>query len=130
MEPILSIRNLKTFFPVKNNRQEKQVVRAVNDVDLDVFPGEVLGVVGESGSGKSTLAYTIMGMYPQAEGTLIYRGKELPLQSRKRPIEVKKSLQLVFQDPGSSLNPSQTVGEIVPYERIIKFLLKYPAIPM
>lgn len=111
-EPMITIRDLKTYFPIAGSR-EKQVVRAVDGVDLDIYKGEIIGLVGESGSGKSTLAYTVMGMYPNASGEVRYKGELLDLNSRKRSKQMKKELQIVFQDSGSSLNPSQTVGEII-----------------
>lgn len=112
-KPILSVRNLKTYFPVSSNYGEKTYVHAVDGVDLDVFKGEVLGLVGESGSGKSTLAYSVMGMYKNATGRIEYKGQKIDCFGKKRPKWFKKEVQLVFQDPGSSLNPSQTVGEIL-----------------
>lgn len=110
-EPILSIRDLKTYFPVAGRRDA--VVRAVDGIDLDLYKGEILGLVGESGSGKSTLAYSVMGMYKNTTGRVIYKGEEIRLTGKRRPKHFKKDLQLVFQDPGSSLNPAQTVGEIL-----------------
>ncbi|GAF84898.1 unnamed protein product, partial [marine sediment metagenome] len=71
------------------------------------------GLVGESGSGKSTVAYTVVGMYRPTEGKIIYRGKNIGQESRKRPKELRKDIQIVFQDPGTSLNPRRTIRQIL-----------------
>jgi peptide/nickel transport system ATP-binding protein len=85
-------------------------LKAVDDVSLDIAKGEIVGLVGESGSGKSTLAYTVAGMYQPTAGSITYEGSEL---GKKRGLDVKKSIQIVFQDPGSSLNPQHTIQQIL-----------------
>ena len=103
---ILAIRGLKKYFHTRHG-----VVRAVDGVDLSLHEGETLGLVGESGSGKSTVAYNVIGMYRPTEGKLIYQGKELGAKGRPRPLRQKGEIQIVFQDPGSSLNPRRTIGQ-------------------
>jgi len=101
-EKILEIKNLKTYFPLTRGL----VVKAVDNVSLELNRGETLGLVGESGSGKSTLAYTLVGMYAATEGEMIYKGKKL---TPKRSLKQKGDIQNVFQDPGSSLNSRRSI---------------------
>lgn len=104
-EKMMEIRGLKKHFPLGN----KQVVKAVDGVDLDIYKGETLGLVGESGSGKSTIAYMAVGMYGVTGGTLLYKGDDLTAQGTRRTLRQKGDIQIVFQDPGSSLNARRTV---------------------
>lgn len=101
-EKILEIRNLKKYFPLKKG----QVVKAVDNVSLELNRGETLGLVGESGSGKSTIAYTLVGMYAATDGEMIYKGEKL---TPKRSLAHKGEIQIVFQDPGSSINPRRSI---------------------
>jgi len=77
------------------------------------YLGETFGLVGESGSGKSTVAYTTIGMYRPTEGTINFRGQDLFPRRKKRPLSLRKEIQIVFQDPGSSLNPRQNIQQIL-----------------
>lgn len=104
-EKIMEIRGLKKYFPLKNG----QVVKAVDGVDLTIYEGETLGLVGESGSGKSTIAYMAVGMYGVTEGTMVYKDADLTKQGTRRTLRQKGDIQIVFQDPGSSLNARRTV---------------------
>lgn len=109
-EDILVVRELKKYFPT---RTRGVYVRAVDGIDFAVREGEVLGLVGESGSGKSTTAYVVVGMYQPTAGTVLFRGRDISLPATRRPAALKKSIQIVFQDPGTSLNPQRTVGQIL-----------------
>ena len=106
---ILTLNDLYMYFKVGKN----QFVRAVDGVSLTIDEGEVLGLVGESGSGKSTVAYTVMGMYHQTGGEIEFNGEEITSATKGRSRNFKRSAQIVFQDPGSSLNPYQDVHSIL-----------------
>lgn len=112
-EAILTIKELKTYFPVKKSKGETLYVKAVDGVNLTVNKGEIMGLVGESGSGKSTIAYTLMGMYQPTAGEIIFQGKNIGVPSGQRSLSLKKDLQIVFQDPGSSLNGQQSIRQIL-----------------
>lgn len=108
-EPLLSVTDLKQYFPVGKDK----FVRAVDGVNFDIWPGEVMGLVGESGSGKSTIAYTVMGMNRQTGGEILFDGQLMTAKDKGRSREFRRSAQIVFQDPGSSLNPYQDVKQIL-----------------
>jgi len=91
----------------------KGVIRAVDGVDLEVRVGETLGVVGESGSGKTTVARAIIGLTPATGGDITLRGKSLPRTTGKRPRSILREIQMVFQNPDASLNPTRTVGDAI-----------------
>ena len=105
---ILTIKNLKKYFITQQG-----IVKAVNDINLSIKEGEIFGLVGESGSGKSTVAYTIAGSYQLTEGEIIYRNQDISNESKKRSKELKKEIQIVFQDPGTSLNPARSIYQIL-----------------
>ncbi|MGB3905969.1 MAG: ABC transporter ATP-binding protein [Anaerolineae bacterium] len=113
---LLTLTELKKHFIIGHTGivQRKPItVKAVDGVSFDVREGETFGLVGESGSGKSTVAYTVVGMYHPTDGDIAFRGQSLFEGGKKRPPSLKKEIQIVFQDPGSSLNPRRTVKEIV-----------------
>jgi oligopeptide/dipeptide ABC transporter ATP-binding protein len=113
--PLLEVRNLKTYFPIKSGVFRRQVgaVRAVDDVSFEVYPGETLGLVGESGCGKTTLGRTIVRLLDPTEGEIVFDGKPIG-KLRKRALRpFRRELQMVFQDPYSSLNPRKRVRNIV-----------------
>ena len=102
---ILEIKDLKKYFPLANGK----TVKAVDGVSMKLFKGETLGLVGESGCGKSTIAYTVVGMYGATDGEVLYKGTNLAAKGYKRTLEQKGEIQIVFQDPGSSLNSRRTI---------------------
>ena len=114
-EPILTIKNLKTHFPIKSGffGKTKDHVKAVDDVSFDVYPGETLGLVGESGCGKTTLGRTILRLIEPTAGDIIFKGKNLVQLNNEDMRAVRKDLQIIFQDPYSSLNPRITIGEAI-----------------
>ena len=110
--PLLKLRNVKTYFPVKAGLlgKTKSIVKAVDDVSFDVYPSETLGLVGESGCGKTTLGRTILNLINASEGEIIYKGKNIPQLSKTELRKLRKDIQIIFQDPYSSLNPRMTAG--------------------
>lgn len=104
-EVILDIKELKKYFPLADGKS----VKAVDGVSMKLYKGETLGLVGESGCGKSTIAYTVVGMYGATEGEILYKGTNLVKKGNKRSLKQKGEIQIVFQDPGSSLNPRRTI---------------------
>jgi peptide/nickel transport system ATP-binding protein len=109
-EPVLSLKNVAIEYP-KNGRIP--AFRAVDNVSLDIFPGEVVGLVGESGSGKTTIGRASVGLLPVVEGSLTINGKELAEATPKELREIRKQIGIVFQDPGSSLNPRFPIGQCI-----------------
>ncbi|MGH2619365.1 MAG: ATP-binding cassette domain-containing protein, partial [Anaerolineales bacterium] len=113
---ILSIEGLKKYFVVGHDglfRREPITVKAVDGVSLQVRRGETFGLVGESGSGKSTIAYITVGMYQPSAGTIYFQGADLFTNGARRSLALRKEIQIVFQDPGSSLNPRRTIRQIL-----------------
>jgi len=112
-EEILKVTGLKKYFPVGGKENKNKFVKAIDGIDFSLRRGETLGLVGESGSGKSTTAYTVIGMYSVTEGSITFKGKDISMVTSKRPLSLKKEIQMVFQDPGTSLNPQRTVYKIL-----------------
>ncbi|THV42590.1 ABC transporter ATP-binding protein [Glycomyces buryatensis] len=120
-EPILEAKDVVKHFPIQRGIVLKRTVghvQAVDGVDLKLYPGKTLGVVGESGCGKSTLAKLLVGLEPPTSGSIKVQGKEIGNLSSRRIRPVRRDIQLVFQDPYTSLNPRMTVGDIIgePFE--------------
>ena len=113
--PILQVRNLRTYFPVRKGvfRRTVGYVKAVDDVSFDVPRGRTLGLVGESGCGKTTVARTVLRLIPATGGEAVFNGEDLFQLPSARMREMRRYIQIIFQDPVSSLNPRMTVGAIV-----------------
>lgn len=109
-EYILEIKNLKKYFPVKGT---SSFVKAVDGVSLNIKKGEVLGIVGESGCGKSTLVNTVLNLTKPTEGEVIFDGKNMYTLSKKQLRDIRKYIQIVFQDPFWSLNPRMLVKDVI-----------------
>jgi len=112
---ILKIKGLKKYFPIKRGflRKPNQFVKAVDDVDLEVKRGEVLGVVGESGCGKSTLGRCIVRLETPTAGQVLFNDEDMAAQYGDKLKRMRRDLQVIFQDPYSSLNPRQRVQRII-----------------
>ncbi|RKX53487.1 MAG: peptide ABC transporter substrate-binding protein [Thermotoga sp.] len=114
-KPILQVRHLVKYFPIKKGVFRKTVgwVRAVDDVSFDVYEGETLGLVGESGCGKTTTALTILRLEEPTRGQVIFDGKDITKLKRRDMRKMRKGMQIIFQDPYSSLDPRMKVKDII-----------------
>ena len=114
-EPLLRVEQVKNWFPVRKGifSTKKEYVKAVDGVSFHVFPGETLGLVGESGCGKTTLGRTILRLIEPSDGKIIFKGKEINSLSNSEMRAMRKHMQIIFQDPYSSLNPRMTIGEAI-----------------
>ena len=115
MEKLIEVRNLAKYFEVKSGGPwtKPAVLRAVDGVSFDVFRGETLGIVGESGCGKSTLGRTILGLLEKTSGEVLHRGEDIFSYGRSQMKAARKDMQMIFQDPFSSLNPRRKVRSII-----------------
>lgn len=113
--PILEVRNLSKYFYNRPSifGKEQISVKAVDDMNFKVYPGETLGLVGESGSGKTTLSRTVLLLERPTAGEIFYRGRDIVDLSKSEVRKLRKEIQIIFQDPYSSLNPRMTVSEIL-----------------
>lgn len=111
-QPLLETKELKKYYPIKSglfNRTVNQV-KAVQNISLQVFKGETLGVVGESGCGKSTFGRTILGLEDLTGGSILFRGEQIGHLSDRQLKKYKRDMQMIFQNPYASLNPRQRIG--------------------
>ena len=135
-EAILEVRHLKKFFVLKKTLAGKPLstLKAVDDVSFKVKPGETLGIVGESGCGKTTMGRTILKLYQPTDGQVFFHGEDVSKYSPKQMRALRTKMQIVFQDPYSSLPPRSTVGDIlsepvkvhgiVPKEKVKDYVLE------
>lgn len=115
-EPLIEVTNLVKHFPVTQGillRRQIGAVKAVDDVSFKIYPGETLGLVGESGSGKSTTGRTLLRLYEPTSGSVKFRGKEVVGLSGRPLREMRRHMQMIFQDPAACLNPRMTVGRSI-----------------
>ncbi|WP_289623510.1 ABC transporter ATP-binding protein [Alkalihalobacillus deserti] len=121
---VLDVKNLKTYFPFTKGLLNKKIadVKAVDDVSFKVYKGETLGLVGESGCGKTTVARSIMRMYDPTDGEIIFNGTDIGKLPKSKLKDIRKKMSLVFQDPSSSLDPRQKIGNIIGEPLIINKL--------
>lgn len=115
LNPVLRVQNLKTWFPLSKGLfgRVSDYVKAVDDVSFDVYPGETLGLVGESGCGKTTLGRTIIRLIEPTGGKVIFRDKDFASLDGSALRKMRKHIQIIFQDPYSSLNPRMTIGNAI-----------------
>jgi oligopeptide/dipeptide ABC transporter ATP-binding protein len=115
-DPLLRLEHVSKSFPVHSSKlfsRGREFVHAVDDVSLEVLPGETLGLVGETGCGKSTLARCIARLYELTSGSITYDGKDISRLSRREMRPLRSEIQMIFQDPYGSLNPRRRVGSII-----------------
>ncbi|HEX3356770.1 MAG TPA: ABC transporter ATP-binding protein [Tepidisphaeraceae bacterium] len=112
---LLSVRNLRTYFPIRRGVLQKVVgnVKAVDGVSFDVAPGKTLGLVGESGCGKTTVGRTILRLIPATSGSVRFKGEDFFAYRGEELRRLRRHMQIIFQDPVSSLNPRMSVGNII-----------------
>jgi oligopeptide/dipeptide ABC transporter ATP-binding protein len=116
VEPLVKLRGVKKHFPITRGiifQKKVGAVHAVDGVDLDIYPGETLGLVGETGCGKSTLARVVMRLYGATEGSISFEGEDITTARGRRLRMLRRHMQMIFQDPYASLNPRKTVGTII-----------------
>lgn len=114
--PILKVEGLKKHFNTTTGgifNKQRAVLKAVDGIDLEVRPGETVGLVGESGCGKTTAGRTILKLYEPTAGKIIFEGEEITHHSRVKMKPLRRQMQMIFQDPFASLNPRQTIGTII-----------------
>jgi oligopeptide/dipeptide ABC transporter ATP-binding protein len=114
-QTLVKVNNLKKYFPIKSSifQKGKQEVKAVDDVSFHIYKGETFGLVGESGCGKSTLGRTLNRLYDPTSGEILFDGKDIANLNNKDLQPYRKRMQMIFQDPYSSLNPYMNVEEII-----------------
>lgn len=115
MPPLLHVRNLVKYFPVYKGLWRKEVsqVKAVDGISFKIFPGQIVGLVGESGSGKSTAGRAAIRLLEPTSGQIDFRGQDLLALSSSEMKSLRRSIQMVFQDPFSSLNPRKPIIELI-----------------
>ncbi len=114
--PLIQVRNLKKYFPITRGlifQRHIGDVRAVDDVSFDIYRGETLGLVGETGCGKTTVGRTLLRLYEPTAGQIIFDGVDLTRARGRQLRQMRRRMQVIFQDPYASLNPRMTVGAII-----------------
>ena len=112
--PLIEVRNLKMYFPVGTHLfARRTLLKAVDDVSFDLYPGETFGLVGESGCGKTTVGRTLVRLYRPTGGQILYQGTDIAPLDEKAVLPFRRKMQMIFQDPYASLNPRMTVSSII-----------------
>jgi len=123
---LMRVEKLQVHFPTKNNFFGKPIsfIKAVDDISFDIYEGETLGLVGESGCGKSTLGRALLQLIPTSAGSIFYKGNDLTKADASAMKALRKEIQIIFQDPYSSLNPRMTIGEAIAEPLLVHHLAK------
>ena len=111
--PLLEIRDVKKYFPVKKVHGKEITVKAVDSINLKINQGEIVGLVGESGCGKSTLGKSILKLHEITGGHILFHGEDITNYNERQMRPLREKIQIIFQDPSASLDPRMTVGEII-----------------
>jgi len=133
-EALVSVRGLKTYYSIRGTFFDRLIgrtgaaVRAVDDVSLELRKGEVLGLVGESGSGKTTLGRTLLGLVPATEGEVVFEDRDITKLHERELRDMRRRMQMVFQDPHASLNPAMTIAQAVGHPLEIHGLVRDKAV--
>ncbi|KQO16577.1 ABC transporter ATP-binding protein [Paenibacillus sp. Leaf72] len=124
-QPLLQIEQLKTYYPIRKGVISRTVghVKAVDGVNLAIYPGETVGLVGESGCGKSTIGRTIVRLEEPTEGRILFRGDDIAHYGSKAMKQVRSDMQMIFQDPYSSLNPRKRISDILAEPMLVHGIL-------
>ncbi len=113
-EPLIQVRGLKMYFPVSGALfGRRRLLKAVDDVSFELYPGETFGLVGESGCGKTTVGRALVRLYRPTAGQILYRGENIAGLDEKAVLPYRRRMQMIFQDPYASLNPRMTVSSII-----------------
>ena len=114
-KPLIEVRNLKMYFPVGSTllSSHRKILKAVDDVSFDLYPGETFDLVGESGCGKTTVGRTLVRLYKPTAGQIIFDGTDIARMDEHTVLPYRKKMQMIFQDPYASLNPRMTVSSII-----------------
>ncbi|MBQ6447626.1 MAG: dipeptide ABC transporter ATP-binding protein [Bacillus sp. (in: Bacteria)] len=115
LNPLVEIQNLKKYYPIKKGILSKTVghVKAVDGLNFSIYPGETISLVGESGCGKSTTGRAIVKLDPPTEGKVLFEGKDMATIQNKELRKIRTDMQIIFQDPYSSLNPRKRIGDLL-----------------
>ena len=113
-EPLIEVRNLRMYFPVGTSLfGKRKLLKAVDDVSFELYPGETFGLVGESGCGKTTVGRALVRLYRPTGGQILYRGEDIAPLDERAVMPYRQKMQMIFQDPYASLNPRMTVSSII-----------------
>jgi len=126
LSPLIQIEGLKTYYPIKKGIFSRTVghVKAVDDISLNIYEGETLGLIGESGCGKSTIGRSIVRLENPSNGKIFFQNEDITQYSNKQLKPIRKNIQIIFQDPYSSLNPRKKINDILSEPLIVHKLVE------